>query len=142
MAAGLKNAERFNAAGRTSAQQRNIATVRIIFEGLARADFSVLYTNLAADGSIWIVGFTPEKLPENAGNPNFFSELFPNGMEFDIKQVAVDGNLIVVEWEDTCVTKDGKKYENTGCSLFTFNDEGKIRSYREYIDPEKFYAIL
>jgi ketosteroid isomerase-like protein len=142
MMAGLNNAERFDAKGRTVAEQRNVATVRTIFEGLSRGDFSVLYSNLAADGSVWIVGFTPERLPKKARNPNFFPELFCNGMQFDIKQVAVDGNLIVVEWEDDCITKDGKKYENTGCSLFTFNDDGKLSSYREYIDPEKFFAIL
>ena len=142
MVGSIKSSELLNAVGRPAAEQRNIATVRIIFEGLARADFSVLFSNLAADGSVWIVGFTPQKLPKNASNPNFFSELFPNGMDFDIKQVAIDGNFIVVEWEDMCITKDGKKYENTGCSLFTFNHEGKIQNYREYIDPEKFYAIL
>ena len=142
MAAGLINAERFDAKGTTNAEKRNVSTVRAIFEGLSRGDFSVLYSQLAAGGSVWILGFTPERLPSKARDPNFFPELFCNGMQFDIKQVAVDGDLVVVEWEDDCITKDGKRYENTGCNWFTFNDDGKITSYREYIDPEKFFAIL
>ncbi|MBN1613449.1 MAG: nuclear transport factor 2 family protein [Deltaproteobacteria bacterium] len=142
MTTGLTHAERFDDKGRTAAEKRNVATVRAIFEKLSQGDFSGLFLNLAPGGSFWICGFTPERLPAKARDPNFFPDLFCNGMHFDIKQVAVDGDTIVVEWIDDAVTKDGKKYENTGCNWFTFNDEGKIINYREYIDPEKFFAVL
>lgn len=140
--ADLKNAELLDAKGKNANEKRNVATVRAIFEGFSSGNMNVLGSYLAKGGKAWVVGFTPEKLPPKMKNPNFLSELFCNGMQFTVKQVAVDGNLVVVEWDDDAVTKDGKRYQNNGCSLFVFNDEGKISSYHEYMDPDKFFAVL
>ena len=142
MITGITNAERLEAPGRTAAEQRNMATTRKVFEGICRSDFTVLASHLAPEGGTWVVGFSPEKLGKHASNPNFVAELFCNGMHFDIRQAAVEGNRVCVEWDDECITRDGKTYQNTGVSLITFNDDGKILSYREYIDPEKFFAVL
>ena len=97
---------------------------------------------MAPKAAFWVLGLTPEKLGAHGLNPNFIAELFPDGMQFDILQAVAEGNRVVVEWKDEAITKGGLRYENNGVSLFTFDDEGRIVNYREYIDPDKFYAIL
>ena len=142
MITGVTNAERLEAAGRTDEERRNVATVLRVYEGLAKSDFTVFPNNMTPDGVTWVVGFTPERLGKHAETPNFVAELFCNGMHFDIKKAAAEGNFVFVEWEDECLTRHGKIYQNTGLSVFTFAPDGKISSYREYIDPNNFFAVL
>lgn len=139
---GVTNVERLEASGRTAAEQRNVATVRAIMEGFSRSDFTVLAGNLAPTGSTWVIGLTPERLGEHASDPAMVPNLFCNGMLFDIKQAGAEGNRVFVEWEDEALTSKGDTYRNTGVSIFTFDENGKVTSYREYIDPANFYAVL
>lgn len=139
---GVTNVERLEAAGRSSAEQRNVATVRAIFEAFARSDFTVLRTNLAASGTTWVIGLTPERLGERANDPSMVPNLFCNGMHFDIKQAGAEGDRVFVEWEDEALTSGGKIYRNTGVSIFRFDTAGKVESYHEYIDPANFFAVL
>lgn len=139
---GVKNVERLEATGRTAAEQRNVATVRAIMEGFSRSDFTVLASKLAPNGNTWVVGFTPERLGEHAKDPMMVPNLFCNGMLFDIKQAAAEGDRVFVEWEDEALTSKGETYRNTGVSIFTFEPDGKVMSYREYIDPANFFAVL
>lgn len=139
---GVSNIERLEAPCRSEAEQRNVATVRAIYEGMARADFSVLPAHMAPNASIWVLGWTANKLGAHAHNPNLLPELFPNGIQFDIRQAVVEGNRVAVEWTDEAITKDGLEYRNTGVNLFLFDEEGRVIDYREYIDPEKFFAVL
>jgi ketosteroid isomerase-like protein len=139
---GVTNVERLEAAGRTPEEQRNVRTVRAVYESIARSDFSGMASRLAPNGTTWVVGFTPERLGKHASNPNFVAELFCNGMHFDIRQAVAEGNRVFVEWDDECITRGGKHYKNTGIGLFEFNDAGQITSYREYIDPENFFSVL
>ena len=139
---GVNYIERLESPGRSATEQRNMTTVQTVFQGLARADFRVLYSHMAPNASFWVLGLTPEKLESHGLNPNFIAELFPDGLQFDILEAVAEGNSVAVEWKDEAITKGGLTYENNGVSLFTFDDEGRIVNYREYIDPDKFYAIL
>ena len=142
MTTGLFHAERLDAVGRTAAEVRNVATVRAVLEGLGRSDFGALYSRLAPDAAVAVVGLTPEKLGVHAANPNFIPETFPNGMRFTVLQAIAEGDRVFVEWEDEAVTAKGRPYRNEGVSLFHFDVEGRIVAYREHIDVEKFIEVL
>ena len=141
---GVNNIERIKPAGGSASEERNAALVREVFVGFSRADFDHLYNNMVGgrEGEVSVIGMDPARLGHHAENPDFIPELFSNGMTFTIKVAAVDGNAVMVEWDDTAETSTGKTYRNSGLSVFTFNDEGKILAYHEYFDPEKFYEVL
>jgi ketosteroid isomerase-like protein len=139
---GVTHAERLEAAGRTAGEERNVATVREIIKGFAASDFTVLRSKLAPNASTWVVGFSAETLGKNFGDPGFVPRLFNNGMCFDIKQVAAEGNVVCVEWDDEAITSRGDRYHNTGVSLFTFDDSGNVLAYREYINPQNFFDVM
>ena len=139
---GVTNLELIDASGRGPTEQRNAALVREIFTHFSRADFAFFWAKVAERGDVSVIGLTPERLGRHASNPNLIPELFANGMDFTIKRVAIDGDMVIVEWEDVAEASTGKRYENTGLSLFVFNDGGKIVTYHEYFDPEKFIGVL
>lgn len=141
---GVNNIERIKPNAGTPAEERNAAMVREVFLGFAHGDFDHLYENVVGgrDGEVVVIGMDPARLGHHAKNPNFIPELFCNGMTFTIKVASVDGDAVMVEWEDVAETSTGKTYHNNGLSVFTFNDEGKILAYHEYFDPERFYEVL
>jgi ketosteroid isomerase-like protein len=141
---GVNNIERIRPTAGSPTEERNAKCVREVFLGFSRADFDHLYAKLVGgrEGEVVVIGMDPARLGHHAKNPDFIPELFCNGMTFTIKVASVDGNVVMVEWEDTAETSTGKTYFNNGLSVFTFNDEGKILAYHEYFDPEKFYEVL
>jgi ketosteroid isomerase-like protein len=142
MTTGLFHAERLDCAGRTATESRNVATARAVFEGLARSDFSALYSRLAPDATVEVVGLTPERLGVHATNPNLVPETFPNGMCFTVLQAVAEGDRVFVEWEDEAQTGKGRSYRNRGLSLFRFDADGRIVDYREHIDVNRFLEVL
>lgn len=131
-----------SASPRLPQETRNMETVRTIFEGLSRGEWGALAAHMAPGGKTWVLGFTPERLARHVRSTNFIAETFPDGVRFDIKASVAEGNRIVVEWDDEAEASTGKHYENNGVSIFTFDDDGRITSYHEYIDPERFFAVL
>lgn len=139
---GVRNLDLLEAPGRSPAETRHVETVRAILLGFSRSDFSVLYAALAPEPEIRIIGLTPEKLGRHANNPALVPETFSNGMLFTVRQCVAEGERVAVEWDDVAVTSGGLLYENSGLSLFRFDAEGRIASYHEYLDPDRFVAIL
>lgn len=143
MKKGISGLENFQGATpRSQTELRNVETARAILEGLSRGEWDVLRAHMAPGGSTWVLGFTPERLAKHVRSPNFIAETFPNGVSFDIKAVVAEGSRVVVEWDDEAEASTGKHYENNGVSIFTFDEEGRLASYHEYIDPERFFAVL
>lgn len=139
---GLEKAEIFDGAGTTPAEKRNVATAKAIFEALSRGDFAALPKYLAPGTAPWILGFTPERLGKHAANPGFVAETFVHGLLFEFRSIVVAGDAVVVEWRDEALTAKGKRYENDGITVLRFDDEGRITTFREYIDPERFFSVL
>ena len=55
-------------------------------------------------------------------------------LKMDVKNIIMDGNIILVEWE---MTLSFKKYPNSvlfGASRLTLNEQGKIIEQRDYYD--------
>ena len=142
MKKGVSNIEKLDAPGRTAVENRNVGLVRQIMEGFARTDFMVLASNLAPGGDIWVQGLSPEKVGNMMEMLGKLPQIFSNGMHFTIKQVAVEGHVVFVEWDDEAITSRGLTYRNNGVSVFTFNDQGRILSYHEYIDSQQLFAVL
>lgn len=139
---GLSNVERLHAAATDDASARNVGTVVEVMEGFTRGDFTVLASRMAPAGQTFVSGFTPERLGPHLGNPNFVADTFCNGMHFEIKAAASTADVVFVEWHDDARTHRDERYENDGISVFHFGEDGTIVAYHEYIDHEKFFAVL
>ena len=139
---GLSNVDRLEAAATDGVSSRNVATVVDVMQGFARGDFTVLASRMAPTGQTWVSGFTPERLGPHLGNPNFIADTFSNGMHFEIKAAACAGDVVFVEWHDEALTSRNQRYENDGISVFYFDGEGRIAAYHEYIDHDRFFAVL
>ncbi|OGW17374.1 MAG: hypothetical protein A3G93_12200 [Nitrospinae bacterium RIFCSPLOWO2_12_FULL_45_22] len=128
-------------------EKENIEKVRGIYEAMDKGDFTALISLMAEDGSVWLIGSTPmsglhqgkEKIEALFKQ---VSQFFCNGIHFNIKHILAEGNVVMAEWEDWAIVANGKRYENNGVNIFVFNKEGKIQSFREYIDPEKIMQVM
>lgn len=138
----VKHIERIGAGAASPAEERNAALVRKIFTGFSLSEFHHLYASMTDPTAVKVIGLDFTRLGKWAADPDFVPKVFNRGMNFEILESAVDGDLVFVEWHDRAEASTGKSYENDGLSVFKFNDEGKIVSYHEYFDPEKFYAVL
>jgi ketosteroid isomerase-like protein len=134
--------ERIGAGAATPHEERNAALVRKIFTGFSVSEFHHLYENMIDPTAVIVVGLDFKRLGKWAEDPNFVPKLFSNGMNFEIHEAAVEGDVVFVQWHDRAEASTGKSYENDGLSVFKFDNQGKIVSYHEYFDPEKFYEVL
>jgi ketosteroid isomerase-like protein len=62
--------------------------------------------------------------------PNMFEVL-----RFPIHEIWEDGDAVIARFDSDNVMKGGRAYRNTYVCIFRFNEDGKIREYREYFDP-------
>ena len=103
---------------------------------------------MTPDAELWVTGMSSERLGDVAEitDPQvvtaFLAALFCNGMHFEVRRAAAKGNVVFVEWDDEAFTARSHVYRNSGISSFTFDGDGRITSYREYIDPEPFFAAV
>jgi ketosteroid isomerase-like protein len=139
---GVIDIERIGADAKGAAEERNTALVRKIFTGFAASDFSHLYANMVDPSAVTVVGMDFKRLGKWLSEGDFVPKLFDRGMRFEILSSATGPDVVFVQWHDRADASTGKAYENDGLSVFKFNDQGKIVSYYEYFDPEKFYEVL
>jgi ketosteroid isomerase-like protein len=139
---GVIDSERIGADAQGAAEERNTALVRNIFAGFAASDFSHLYANMVDPSAVTVVGLDFKRLGKWAAEGDFVPKLFHRGMRFEILSSATGPDVVFVQWHDRAETSTGKTYENDGLSVFKFDNQGKIVSYYEYFNPEKFYEVL
>ncbi len=139
---GVIHAELFDAAGRTPAEEHNVAIAREVFDAFSRTDFGFVQTKAAPGADVRVAWLTPERLSQHTQNENFVADTFSKGMRFEILAVAAEGPTVCVQWRDEAETSAGKAYENDGISIFQFDQEGRIQSYLEYIDLERLWEVL
>ena len=60
-----------------------------------------------------------------------FTQLFPTGLNPEIKSVTAEGERVIVEFEGRGRTCDNKDYHNQYCMAFNLAD-GKIKQVNEY----------
>ncbi|MHC5012674.1 MAG: nuclear transport factor 2 family protein [Planctomycetota bacterium] len=62
--------------------------------------------------------------------------LFDGGLAFRVHWAGVDGNRAVAQWTNAGTTRDGKAYENRGCTVFRVAG-GRIVEIQDYLDTER-----
>jgi uncharacterized protein len=55
--------------------------------------------------------------------------------------MIAEGNMVAVQGHGENITRDGRKYHNTYCWVFAFQD-GSVRAITEYADTELIRSIL
>jgi ketosteroid isomerase-like protein len=55
--------------------------------------------------------------------------------------MIAEGNMVAVQGQGENITRDGRKYQNTYCWVFTFRG-GQVRSVTEYADTELIRSVL
>ena len=55
--------------------------------------------------------------------------------------MIAEGNQVAVQGRGENITRDGRKYENTYCWVFSFRD-GQVRGVTEYADTELIRSVL
>ena len=66
----------------------------------------------------------------------------PNGIKFIGKDIIAEGNKVAWELESDADHWSGQKYHNVYHFKWTFNDEGKIIEFKEYLDTAHAADIL
>ena len=67
--------------------------------------------------------------------------------DFSMKvlETTAQDNRVVVEVQSSAKTKDGRDYGMEYRIIFTFNDDGKITKFKEYVDSlfsARFYGLI
>lgn len=68
-------------------------------------------------------------------------DVFPNGIEFTIKDMVAEGNKVAVEASSSGEHVSGQTYANQYHFLFEIID-GKLKSLKEYLDTEVVTDVL
>jgi ketosteroid isomerase-like protein len=55
--------------------------------------------------------------------------------------MIAEGNMVAVQGQGENTTRDGRRYDNTYCWIFSFRD-GQVRAVTEYADTELIRAVL
>ena len=118
--------------------ERNKRTAVAFIEAIGRQDPGLL-AMYADDGRFFQIG---RQLP-TAGwhslatlqqiTPAILHQ-FPDGMQFSLGTVLASEEWVVIEAESRAVLRDGTPYNNQYVFLFRFDDDGKIREFKEYWD--------
>jgi uncharacterized protein len=68
-------------------------------------------------------------------------EVLDGTIRMQVRNVAAENDLVVVEAQGDARTKDGRNYKNTYCFVFRF-ESGKIIESREYMDTQLVKATF
>ncbi len=123
---------------------------RIAYESLSKRDFATFKTVCAADFTEYSAGPAPIKGVDNAIEAyKMFFAMAPD-MKFDITNLTVDGNRVIVESTTTgtntgmvmgMLPASGKKVKTMDVDIVTFDAQGKATSHRTANPNEFFHQI-
>ena len=116
--------------------EANKQVVLRFIEAMSTNNPELMAETLAPDGKAVTKGYSKfsGERPRNlvVGAVESFKEIFPKGLNLDVKTVMADGDRVVVEAEGNAVTGDGNSYPNQYCFVATLRD-GKIVQVNEYL---------
>jgi ketosteroid isomerase-like protein len=69
-------------------------------------------------------------------------EVFPEGLTFEIFETIAEGSNVALRCASTGTVFDGTPYRNDYHYLFTFDDAGRIRHVREYMNVQVAAEII
>jgi ketosteroid isomerase-like protein len=129
----------------TSEQKKSFVTDT--WAAFGKGDIKTAFANLSDNVSWLIPGTTPGVSGLKRGKDEILKfmsgvgQLFPEGLNSEIRKVYCDGDTVIVELTNRGKVSNGKTYENEYCFVFELEDD-KIRRIREYVDTQRAKEIL
>jgi ketosteroid isomerase-like protein len=121
--------------------------LEFIFSETARGDWQPFVDTLSEDAEWTVIGSTGWSKTYR-GKPQILSDLFtplrrvlaPPRTSHALYMIA-EGNMVAVQGQGKNTTRDGRRYDNTYCWIFTFR-EGQVKAVTEYADTELMRSAL
>lgn len=63
--------------------------------------------------------------------------LFEGGLGFEVSWAGRDGDRVVAQWTNAGTTKEGRAYENRGCTVFRLDADDRVVEIQDYLDTER-----
>jgi ketosteroid isomerase-like protein len=106
------------------------------------------FVDALADDAEWTVIGSTGWSKSYRGKPQILSDLFaplrrvlaPPRKSHALYMIA-EGNMVAVQGQGENTTRDGRRYSNTYCWIFTFRG-GQVRAITEYADTELMRSVL
>ena len=121
-------------------------TVNAFFDALAAADAERIVSFYAEDGECWTSGNTLISGTLNReqilAGASAVLDVFPDKLSFGIDGMTAEGLKVAVEARSEGMHISGQRYRNFYHFLFEFNDDGKLRRLKEYMDTEAVTDVL
>ncbi|KAH8678406.1 hypothetical protein BX600DRAFT_452022 [Xylariales sp. PMI_506] len=127
------------------AQPKEVVTK--FLQALAKRDFATMFTLVDLDGTWWVLG-RPDKVPYG-GTVSIKSrkeqlESYMGTMttyDFVILDMVAEGSKVVVEGiSKGSGPTEGALYENQVVMVITVDQDARIKSVREFLDPFEVFA--
>jgi hypothetical protein len=123
----------------THENAERVAAVLALADGMQVEELIAYF----ADDSVMELPFAPGRMPKRyegreaiLGFQTYARDSFSRfSMTVDAIHETADPHVVIAEHRsDGIVAANGRRYQNRYCTLFTFDDDGKIVSWREYYD--------
>ncbi len=126
-------------------EEDNKKLAKEFLAALSRADTEWVKKHYAEEMQLWTAGSLPfsghsNKAQALEGMPQVL-DLFPDGIEFEIKAMTAEGDRVAIEATSRGMTFRGDLYEQEYHFLMRARD-GQILAFREYMDTELARKIL
>ncbi len=120
--------------------QKNIETIRSVFEAESRAHTEDFFAPFSDDSLFWMNGSSPSSgalqgVPAMKVVFEAFMNALVSGISMTITNAVADGDWVVTETVGRAETKDGLPYNSHYVQLWKFKDS-KIVDFREYLDTK------
>lgn len=135
---------------RTKQRERNVATVRTMFEEMARKDVDAWMSHWADADSRQLIPYSPDEFPKIVEGKENLRSVYRNLLggygkltytHIDIFPME-DPDRVVAEWGvDIEVTATKGRYQNELIGIFTFKD-GEVCELKEYFNPDNFRKAI
>ncbi len=128
----------------TNGSAGNIKTVQNIYEAFGRGDVNAIVSTVS-DNVVWIDPGYPD-LPFGSNGrkkseiPDFFQKLGENihYTKFEPREFISDKeNVIVLGFHEGNVPSTGKTISQEWVMVWKFDDKGKVKYYRAYLDTNE-----
>ena len=143
VAAGCSVAE--SEPSRDAAAEERRAITRALFDALSRSDVAAVDALYAEDFVLWSPGALPfsgtHDKAEALELTKMITAAFPQGLQFTIDAMTVEGERVAVEAHSEGRHASGRDYRNQYHFLVKIRD-GKIVMLKEYMDTQHAMDVL
>jgi len=131
-------------------REKNVSTVKRMFEEMARKDVDAWISHWSDIGSRQLIPYSPDDFPKVVEGKETLGKVYHDLIGgygrltytyIDISPME-DPNKVVVEWGvDIEVLATKGRYQNQLIGIFTFED-GKVVELKEFFNPDNFRKAI